>query len=122
VRGSDTDRRRGDGAVRKRRGSTWSVSDRADGIHSRIRQCLFGAGTPEFTGCVAWRGLIAMEHLPPHLSQLLTTNWLGPHGHVLHYPVRRGELMNFISFVERDDWQVESWIIEGTGGIGRRLS
>ena len=34
-------------------------------------------------------------------------NWLGPHGHVLHYPVRRGEIMNFISFVERDDWQVE---------------
>jgi salicylate hydroxylase len=86
----------------------------ADGIHSQVRQCLFGAGKPEFTGCVAWRGLIAMERLPPHLSQLLTTNWLGPHGHVLHYPVRRGELMNFISIVERDDWRVESWIVEGT--------
>ena len=41
-------------------------------------------------------------------------NWLGPHGHVLHYPVRRGEIMNFISFVERDDWQVESWVTQGT--------
>ena len=55
-----------------------------------------------------------MDRLPPHLAQLLTTNWLGPHGHVLHYPVRRGELMNFISIVERDDWQVESWIVEGS--------
>ena len=55
-----------------------------------------------------------MDRLPPHLSQLLTTNWLGPHGHVLHYPVRRGELMNFISIVERDDWQVKSWIVEGS--------
>jgi salicylate hydroxylase len=86
----------------------------ADGIHSQVRQCLFGAGKPEFTGCVAWRGLVAMERLPPHLAQLLTTNWLGPHGHVLHYPVRRGELMNFISVVERDDWRVESWIVAGT--------
>ena len=86
----------------------------ADGIHSQIRRCLFGLGKPEFTGCIAWRGLIAMDRLPPHLAQLLTTNWLGPHGHVLHYPVRRGELMNFISIVERDDWQVESWIVEGT--------
>ena len=86
----------------------------ADGIHSQVRQCLFGASKAEFTGCVAWRGLVAMDRLPPHLSQLLTTNWLGPHGHVLHYPVHRGELMNFISIVERDDWQVESWIIEGT--------
>lgn len=86
----------------------------ADGIHSPVRRCLFGLGKPEFTGCVAWRGLIAMDRLPPHLAQLLTTNWLGPHGHVLHYPVRRGELMNFISIVERDDWQVESWIVEGS--------
>ena len=47
---------------------------------------------------------------------MVGTNWLGPRGHVLHYPVRRGELMNFISIVERDDWQVESWTVEGTKG------
>lgn len=86
----------------------------ADGIHSQVRRCLFGTGKPQFTGCVAWRGLVPMDRLAPHLSELLTTNWLGPRGHVLHYPVRRGELMNFISIVERDDWHVESWIIEGT--------
>jgi salicylate hydroxylase len=28
--------------------------------------------------------------------------------------VRRGEIMNFISFIERDDWQVESWVAKGT--------
>jgi 2-polyprenyl-6-methoxyphenol hydroxylase-like FAD-dependent oxidoreductase len=86
----------------------------ADGIHSQVRKTLFGADAPEFTGCVAWRGLIPMEQLPPHLAQMVTTNWLGPRGHVLHYPVRRGELMNFISIVERDDWQVESWTVAGT--------
>ena len=86
----------------------------ADGIHSKVRAGLFGADRPEFTGCVAWRGLVPMEKLPPHLQTMLGTNWLGPHGHVLHYPVRRGEIMNFISFVERDDWQVESWVTQGT--------
>jgi salicylate hydroxylase len=86
----------------------------ADGIHSKVRAGLFGADRPQFTGCVAWRGLVAMEQLPPHLQTMLGTNWLGPHGHVLHYPVRRGEIMNFISFVERDDWQVESWVTQGT--------
>ena len=86
----------------------------ADGIHSKVRASLFGADRPEFTGCVAWRGLVAMEKLPPHLRTMVGTNWLGPHGHVLHYPVRRGEIMNFISFVERDDWQVESWVTQGT--------
>ena len=86
----------------------------ADGIHSKVRASLFGADRPEFTGCVAWRGLVPMEKLPAHISQMLGTNWLGPRGHVLHYPVRRGELMNFISFVERDDWQIESWVTQGT--------
>jgi salicylate hydroxylase len=86
----------------------------ADGIHSKIRECLFGPGRPEFSGCVAWRGVVPMQCLPAHISQMLSTNWLGPRGHVLHYPVRRGELMNFVSFVERDDWQIEGWVVEGT--------
>jgi salicylate hydroxylase len=88
----------------------------ADGIHSKVRAELFGAAKPEFTGCVAWRGLVPMEELPPHLQEMQGVNWLGPKGHVLHYPVRRGEIMNFISFVERDDWQVESWVTQGTTG------
>jgi salicylate hydroxylase len=86
----------------------------ADGIHSRIRASLFGADRPQFTGCVAWRGLVPMAKLPAHLAKPQGTNWLGPHGHVLHYPVRRGEIMNFISMVERDDWQIESWVTQGT--------
>jgi salicylate hydroxylase len=88
----------------------------ADGIHSRVRACLFGADRPVFTGCVAWRGLAPMGALPRHLAGMVGTNWLGPRGHVLHYPVRRGEIMNFISIVERSDWQAESWTIEGSKG------
>ena len=52
---------------------------RADGIHSRIRKCLFGVDAPQFTGCVAWRGLIAMDRLPGRLScadhQLAQAAW-----------------------------------------------
>ena len=32
------------------------------------------------------------------------TNWIGPGGHVIHYPIRRG-LMNFTSVVENRDWK-----------------
>jgi len=86
----------------------------ADGIHSNVRQNLFENDKPVFTGYVAWRGLAPIEQLPSHVAQMLGTNWLGPQGHVLHYPVRRGEIMNFITFVQRDDWQVESWVAQGT--------
>jgi salicylate hydroxylase len=86
----------------------------ADGIHSKIRECLFGPSHPEFTGCVAWRAVVPMRQLPADVATMVSTNWLGPRGHLLHYPIRGGELMNFLSMVERDDWQVESWTVQGT--------
>ena len=86
----------------------------ADGVHSRIRQALFGADTPEFTGLVAWRGTIPMSRLPGHMRRLIGTNWIGPGAHVVHYPVHRGEYMNFVGIAERGDWQVESWTAQGT--------
>jgi len=86
----------------------------ADGIHSKIRERLFGPSRPEFTGCVAWRAVVPMQRLPESAATMVSTNWLGPRGHVLHYPIRNGELLNLLAIVERDDWQVESWTIQGT--------
>jgi salicylate hydroxylase len=86
----------------------------ADGVHSGVRATLFGASSPQFTGCIAWRGVVPMETLPPQLSRTCGTNWVGPGGHVVHYPLRRGELMNFVGILERTDWQVESWTVQGT--------
>jgi salicylate hydroxylase len=85
----------------------------ADGIHSRIRDALFGKDQPRFTGQVAWRGVIPMDRLPRHLTRWVGTNWVGPGRHVVHYPLRRGELMNFVGIVEREDWQQESWSARG---------
>jgi salicylate hydroxylase len=86
----------------------------ADGIHSKIRERLFGPSRPEFTGCVAWRAVVPMQRLPAGAATMVSTNWLGPRGHVLHYPIRGGELLNLLAIVERDDWQVESWTVKGT--------
>src|SRR5258708_6429560 len=86
----------------------------ADGVHSTIRQGLFGADRPAFTGCMAWRGLIPMDRLPRPLARPVGTNWFGPGGHIVHYPVRRGMLMNFVGIVERADWLKESWNERGT--------
>jgi len=93
---------------------TCDVAIGADGVHSTMRKTLFGAGEAEFTGIVAWRGLIALERLPERLRRPVGTNWIGPGGHVIHYPVRRGELMNFTSVVENRDWRIESWSQPGT--------
>lgn len=81
----------------------------ADGVHSRVRQQMFGQGAAHFTGIMAWRGLVPMERLPTHQRRLVGANWLGVGGHVVTYPLRRGEILNFVGVVERDDWRVESW-------------
>jgi len=86
----------------------------ADGVHSKVRESLFGVDEPRFTGVVAWRGVIPAERLPEHLRAPLSVTWIGPGGHVVHYPLRRGELVNYVSVVERDDWRVESWSVQGT--------
>jgi salicylate hydroxylase len=86
----------------------------ADGVHSRIRNALFGEMPARFTGLLAWRGLIPMERLPERLRRQVGTNWVGPGGHVVHYPLRGGALMNFVGTAERDDWLVESWTECGT--------
>ncbi|MBU1361274.1 MAG: FAD-dependent monooxygenase [Gammaproteobacteria bacterium] len=86
----------------------------ADGVHSKIRQGLFGPDAPAFSGCLAWRGVIPAEQLPEHLRRPVGTNWIGPGGHVIHYPLRRGELVNFVGVVERSDWKIESWTAAGT--------
>ncbi|MFL4978446.1 MAG: FAD-dependent monooxygenase [Xanthobacteraceae bacterium] len=86
----------------------------ADGVHSQVRASLFGAGAAQFTGCIAWRGIVPMERLPAQVSRTCGTNWVGAGGHVVHYPLRRGELMNFVGILERTDWQIESWTIRGT--------
>jgi salicylate hydroxylase len=91
-----------------------SLAIGADGIRSPVREALFGKDQPQFVGIVAWRGLVPMEQLPPQISRTAAVSWLGPTGHALHYPVRRGKLMNIVAFIERSDWQVESWTERGS--------
>jgi salicylate hydroxylase len=86
----------------------------ADGVQSRVRLAVFGADRPEFTGIVAWRVLVPRERVPNGIRLNVGTNWVGPGGHCVHYPVRGGTLLNFVGLLERDDWRVESWTVQGS--------
>ena len=86
----------------------------ADGVHSTIRQTLFGPDERSFSGLIAWRGLVDAAALPDEMARPVGVNWVGPGGHVVHYFVRHGALLNFVGILEKDDWQVESWTAQGT--------
>lgn len=86
----------------------------ADGVHSTLRRIMFGDDRPAYTGCMAWRGLARASNLPESLTRRVGTNWIGPGAHVVQYPVRGGDLVNFVGIVERDEWTAESWTMQGT--------
>ncbi len=84
----------------------------ADGIHSVVRNSLFGAEAPRFTGCICWRGMAPADAVPRDINVADGALWMGPHGHVVHYPVRRGELVNIVAHLDSTAWTEESWTHE----------
>ncbi len=86
----------------------------ADGVHSIIRNAMFGSPKASFTGLMAWRGLADMQDLPDELKQSVGVNWVGPGAHVITYPLRGGRLLNFVGVVENVDWKSETWTEKGT--------
>jgi salicylate hydroxylase len=86
----------------------------ADGLWSRLRESL-GSGTgPRFAGRTAWRTLAPSDTLPPSLRAQEVNLWIGPGGHLVHYPVRAGTAINIVA-VTSDDWQSMQWSTAADG-------
>jgi salicylate hydroxylase/6-hydroxynicotinate 3-monooxygenase len=85
----------------------------ADGIHSMVREALFGAEQPRFTGRVAYR----TTYPTPLLNGMAVderAKWWGPDRHVVHYFTTAGEdEIYFIAVVPEPNFRVESWSTKG---------
>jgi len=86
----------------------------ADGINSSVRAALFGEEAPVFAGCVAYRGLVPTERLTDLGLDTGNQSWVGPGAHLVHYPVSRGRLLNFVGWTEHDEWNREDWTDRAT--------
>jgi salicylate hydroxylase len=84
-----------------------------DGLRSSVRQALWGAGRPRFTGMMAWRGTVEAARLPAGLIRPITAIWTGRGRHFVHYYVRGGALVNFVGMVEGAETRGESWMEQG---------
>lgn len=73
----------------------------ADGLRSTVRERLGlgGENDARFTGDVAWRALIPADRAPASMRAPVTTLWLGPRGHLVHYPLRGGSVINVVLVV-----------------------
>jgi salicylate hydroxylase len=84
----------------------------ADGIQSFLQHYVVPPSTPEYSGSRAYRGLVASEKVPEWKTEVHQI-WMGDGKHFMVYPVRRGELLNYVGFVPTKDETVESWSAVG---------
>jgi 2-polyprenyl-6-methoxyphenol hydroxylase-like FAD-dependent oxidoreductase len=91
----------------------------ADGIHSELRPYVFPPSRPVFSGSVAYRGLVPHERIP-HWPTERWQMWLGTGKHFLAFPVRAGQIINYVGFVPADEEMTESWSAPGDPAVLRR--
>jgi len=85
----------------------------ADGVHSVVRETLFGAERPEFTGRVAYRTVFPAALLNGAAIDD-QAKWWGPDRHIVIYYVnpQRSELY-FVTSTPEPDFTQESWSTTG---------
>ena len=86
----------------------------ADGVRSSVRAFLFRdeRDAPFYSGNMAWRALLPAEVVPTTLRERAVNLWLGHGAHVVHYPLRGGEIVNAVVIIE--DGDVEPPVTEPT--------
>ncbi|MCJ1377152.1 hypothetical protein MMC17_000244, partial [Xylographa soralifera] len=90
----------------------------ADGVHSAVRKYVLGedhlALRPQFSGAVAYRGVIPMERVVARLGEEVAQNMYCHFGRgvmTMGYPIEQGKLVNFVCVdVARGGEVGEQWM------------
>lgn len=82
----------------------------ADGARSTVRRLMLGYDDALYSGCSAFRGIVEPEKLTLLPDKDAIQFWMGPGGHLLHYPIGSGAHNFFL--VERNPapWPHKTWI------------
>jgi salicylate hydroxylase len=84
----------------------------ADGVWSALRGHLFPDARPLFSGLIAWRGTIDATRLLHETAARGVQLWMGPHAHLVAYPMSGGRQINIVAVV-RDAWNQPGWSAPG---------
>ena len=88
----------------------------ADGNGSAVRSFVFPGEPARFNGQVAFRAVLPIELVPDIVRERELAMHRGPQRYLLHYPLRRGTLMNLIGCGTTEGWEAEGWSIPATNG------
>lgn len=83
----------------------------ADGIHSVVRDTLFGPQDAEYTGIVAYRAVVPNDRRAGVGNLDSFTKWWGPDTgrQLVTFPLNRGEDLFVFATVGQPEWVAESW-------------
>jgi 3-hydroxybenzoate 6-monooxygenase len=87
-----------------------------DGMWSKIREVIVGDGRPRVSGHIAYRAVLKRDDVPADLWHPDVILWAGPRTHLVHYPLRRGELYNLVAVFHSDRY-VEGWNAEADADV-----
>ena len=91
----------------------------ADGIHSVLRPYVSVESTPKFHGTIAYRGTFPHERMPDWPMDRWQM-WLGPGKHFLAFPLRAGQLINYVGFVPAGEEMKEILVCARRSGCASR--
>jgi salicylate hydroxylase len=86
-----------------------------DGMWSRVRDKVVGDGKPLVSGHIAYRAVLERDEVPKDLWSPDVILWAGPRTHLVHYPLRRGEIYNLVAVFHSKRY-VEGWNAEADAG------
>ena len=80
----------------------------ADGLWSTIRQMVVGDGKPNVAGHITYRAVLPTSEMPEQWRWRDMVLWAGEKVHLVHYPLRTGELFNLVAVFHSDRYE-EGW-------------
>jgi len=80
----------------------------ADGLWSTIRQMVVGDGQPKPAGHITYRAVLPTSEMPEQYRWRDMVLWAGEKVHLVHYPLRTGELFNLVAVFHSDRYE-EGW-------------
>jgi salicylate hydroxylase len=80
----------------------------ADGLWSASRERFGFKEPPRFSGRSAWRALVPAKNVTPEFREPMIYLWLGRDAHLVHYPVKAGQLINVVA-ITADKWEGAGW-------------
>ena len=84
----------------------------ADGTRSIVRQSILGTDEPEFSGYVAWRGVVPTDGLEESdFDECRSSAFIAPGRVFARYLIRDAKEYNYVAFLATEEWAEEGWSI-----------